>query len=279
MEKRIKELFDLSGKTAVITGGSGLLGYKHAESLMEAGANCVLVDICKDRAMQLAAELTNKFDGTAIVIHEYITSKKEVEEMKDIVINHFGNIHILINNAANNPKFEEIEQKKDLSKRLETFSVSDWNADISVGLTGAFICSQIFGTLFAAQHEGVILNISSDLGVIAPDQRIYQQEGLAEEEQPTKPITYSVIKTGLIGMTRYLATYWANKGVRCNALVPGGVYTGQNEAFVKKLTNLIPMGRMAEADEYKAAVLFLCSDASKYMTGATLNMEGGRTCW
>lgn len=279
MEKRIKELFDLSGKTAVITGGSGLLGYKHAESLMEAGANCVLVDICKDRAMQLAAELTNKFDGTAIGIHADITSKKEVEEMKDIVINHFGNVHILINNAANNPKFEEIEQKKDLSKRLETFSVSDWNADISVGLTGAFICSQIFGTLFAAQHEGVILNISSDLGVIAPDQRIYQQEGLAEEEQPTKPITYSVIKTGLIGMTRYLATYWANKGVRCNALVPGGVYTGQNEAFVKKLTNLIPMGRMAEADEYKAAVLFLCSDASKYMTGATLNMEGGRTCW
>ena len=279
MEKRIKELFDLSGKTDVITGGSGLLGYKHAESLMEAGANCVLVDICKDRAMQLAAELTNKFDGTAIGIHADITSKKEVEEMKDIVINHFGNIHILINNAANNPKFEEIEQKKDLSKRLETFSVSDWNADISVGLTGAFICSQIFGTLFAAQHEGVILNISSDLGVIAPDQRIYQQEGLAEEEQPTKPITYSVIKTGLIGMTRYLATYWANKGVRCNALVPGGVYTGQNEAFVKKLTNLIPMGRMAEADEYKAAVLFLCSDASKYMTGATLNMEGGRTCW
>ncbi|MEY8509775.1 SDR family oxidoreductase [Lachnospiraceae bacterium 42-17] len=279
MEKRIKELFDLSGKTAVITGGSGLLGYKHAESLMEAGANCVLVDICKDRTMQLAAELTNKFDGTAIGIHADITSKKEVEEMKDIVINHFGNVHILINNAANNPKFEEIEQKKDLSKRLETFSVSDWNADISVGLTGAFICSQIFGTLFAAQHEGVILNISSDLGVIAPDQRIYQQEGLAEEEQPTKPITYSVIKTGLIGMTRYLATYWANKGVRCNALVPGGVYTGQNEAFVKKLTNLIPMGRMAEADEYKAAVLFLCSDASKYMTGATLNMEGGRTCW
>ena len=210
---------------------------------------------------------------------QILPQKKEVEEMKDIVINHFGNIHILINNAANNPKFEEIEQKKDLSKRLETFSVSDWNADISVGLTGAFICSQIFGTLFAAQHEGVILNISSDLGVIAPDQRIYQQEGLAEEEQPTKPITYSVIKTGLIGMTRYLATYWANKGVRCNALVPGGVYTGQNEAFVKKLTNLIPMGRMAEADEYKAAVLFLCSDASKYMTGATLNMEGGRTCW
>lgn len=279
MEKRIKELFDLSGKTAVITGGSGLLGYKHAESLMEAGANCVLVDICKDRTMQLAAELTNKFDGTAIGIHADITSKKEVEEMKDIVINHFGNIHILINNAANNPKFEEIEQKNDLSKRLETFSVSNWNADISVGLTGAFICSQIFGTLFAAQHEGVILNISSDLGVIAPDQRIYQQDGLAEEEQPTKPITYSVIKTGLIGMTRYLATYWANKGVRCNALVPGGVYTGQNEAFVKKLTNLIPMGRMAEADEYKAAVLFLCSDASKYMTGATLNMEGGRTCW
>ena len=246
---------------------------------MEAGANCVLVDICQKQAEEAAAELTQRFSGQAIGVYTDITSKEAVENLKEKVIDQFGSVHILINNAANNPKFEDIESKKDLSKRFETFPLKNWIDDISVGLTGAFLCSQIFGVYFAEQKEGVILNISSDLGVIAPDQRIYRQEGLPEEDQPTKPVTYSVIKTGLIGMTRYLASYWADKGVRCNALVPGGVYTGQNEVFLSKLTNLIPMGRMAEPDEYKAAVVFLCSDASRYMTGTSLIMEGGRTCW
>lgn len=279
MGKTVIELFRLEGKTAVITGGAGLLGYKHAEALMEAGANCVLVDILLEKAERLAAELTERFEGTAMGICADITSKEAVESLKEIVIEHFGGVDILINNAAHNPKFEEIEKKKDLTRRFETFSLTNWEKDISVGLTGAFLCSQVFGTYFASQQNGVILNISSDLGIIAPDQRIYRQEGLSEETQPTKPVTYSVIKSGLIGLTRYLATYWADKNVRCNALVPGGVYTGQNEVFLKKLTNLIPMGRMAEPDEYKAAVVFLCSEASKYMTGASLNIEGGRTCW
>lgn len=273
------KVFDLSKKTAVITGGAGLLGFKHAEALMEAGANCVLVDICAERAKELAGELTRRFSGSATGIYADITSPEDIKNLRETIIKRFGSIHILINNAANNPKFEEIEKKKDLSKRFETFPLRNWMDDISVGLTGAFLCAQIFGTYFAEQNEGVILNISSDLGVIAPDQRIYRQEGISDWEQPTKPVTYSVIKTGLIGLTRYIATYWADKGIRCNALVPGGVYTGQNEVFLKKLTDLIPMGRMAEPDEYKAAVLFLCSDASKYMTGASLMMEGGRTCW
>ncbi len=277
--KSVHELFDLTGKTAVITGGAGLLGYKHAEALMEFGANCVLVDICKERAEELASALSAEFEGEAVGICADITSKEDVERLKEAVIRRFGGVHILINNAANNPKFEEIEKKKDYSKRFETFPVANWNDDIAVGLTGAFLCGQIFGTHFAGQEEGVILNISSDLGIIAPDQRIYRQEGLPEEEQPTKPVTYSVIKSGLIGLTRYLATYWADKNVRCNALVPGGVYTGQNDVFLQKLTNLIPMGRMAAPDEYNAAVVFLCSEASKYMTGASLNIEGGRTCW
>lgn len=279
MRKTAIELFNLTGKTAIITGGAGLLGYKHAEALMEAGANCVLVDISQEKTERLAAELTEKFKGSALGACTDITSKEAISQLKENVIKHFGDVHILINNAANNPKFEEIEKKKDLTKRLETFPLSNWEEDISVGLTGAFLCSQTFGAYFASRQEGVILNIASDLGVIAPDQRIYRQEGLPDEVQPTKPVTYSVIKTGLLGLTRYLATYWADKGVRCNALVPGGVYTGQSEAFLEKLTNLIPLGRMAEPDEYKAAVLFLCSDASKYMTGASLNIEGGRTCW
>jgi NAD(P)-dependent dehydrogenase (short-subunit alcohol dehydrogenase family) len=150
---------------------------------------------------------------------------------------------------------------------------------MAVGLTGAFLCSQTVGSYLAGHGGGVILNIASDLGVIAPDQRLYRQEGVAAEQQPVKPVTYSVIKHGLIGLTKYLATYWAEQNVRVNALSPGGIYTNQPEAFVKKLTRLIPLGRMASSDEYRAAVLFLVSDASSYMTGANLSVDGGRTCW
>jgi NAD(P)-dependent dehydrogenase (short-subunit alcohol dehydrogenase family) len=128
-------------------------------------------------------------------------------------------------------------------------------------------------------RRGVILNIASDLAVIAPDQRIYRQAGVAEHLQPMKPVTYSVVKSGLVGLARYLATYWADSGVRVNSISPGGVYNGQPEAFVQKLTSLIPMGRMANADEYQGAVLFLVSDASSYMTGHNLVVDGGRTAW
>ncbi len=131
----------------------------------------------------------------------------------------------------------------------------------------------------AKRGRGVILNIASDLAVIAPDQRLYRQEGLTEDQQPVKPVTYPIVKSGLIGLTHYLATYWANNGVRVNAISPGGVFNQQPEAFLKKLHQLIPMGRMAKFDEYQGAILFLCSDASSYMTGANLIVDGGRTCW
>lgn len=151
--------------------------------------------------------------------------------------------------------------------------------ELSVGLKGAFICSQVFGEEMAKQGKGVILNISSDLGISAPDQRIYKKTGLSQNMQPVKPVTYSVIKHGLIGLTKYTATYWADKGIRVNALCPGGVYNNQPEDFVNKLANLIPIGRMANIDEYKAGVLFLISEASSYMTGSTLIIDGGRSCW
>ena len=151
--------------------------------------------------------------------------------------------------------------------------------DLAVGLTGAFLVSQVFGAHMAAHGGGVIVNIASDLGVIAPDQRIYRQPGVPESEQPVKPVTYSVVKGGLVMLTKYLATYWAEQRVRVNALVPGGVYAGQPDDFVERLTNLIPMGRMANKDEYRSALVFLCSDASSYMTGSNLIVDGGRTCW
>ena len=184
-------------------------------------------------------------------------------------------MHILINNAANNPKMESADSRN--FSRVEFFPMETWDADLAVGLTGAFLCSRVFGSEMAARGAGVIVNIASDLGLISPDQRLYAQPGLEPEAQPVKPVTYSVVKSGLIGLTRYLATYWT--GVRVNAISPGGVFTNQPEEFVARLSQLIPMGRMARIDEYQAAILFLCSDASSYMTGANLVIDGGRTCW
>jgi NAD(P)-dependent dehydrogenase (short-subunit alcohol dehydrogenase family) len=146
-----------------------------------------------------------------------------------------------------------------------------------VGLTGAFLCSKIIGTEMARRKNGVILNVASDLAVIAPDQRLYRNDGLPDDQQPVKPVTYSVVKTALVGLTRYLATYWADAGVRVNAISPGGVFNGQSDEFVTRLSALIPLSRMADVDEYKGAILFLCSDASSYMTGANLVIDGGRS--
>ena len=189
----------------------------------------------------------------------------------------YGRVDVLINNAANNPK---VEARSDVEfSRLESFPLEQWQADLAVGLTGAFLCSRVIGGEMARRGRGVIVNVASDLALIAPDQRLYRKAGLPEDRQPVKPVTYSVVKSGLLGLTRYLATYWATSGVRVNAISPGGVYTDQPEEFVQRLSNLIPLGRMARVDEYEGAILFLCSDASSYMTGANLVVDGGRTSW
>ena len=273
----VRDRFDLSGRVAVITGGAGLLGMKHAEAVAEAGGVPVLLDIAAERAASGAAQLARAYDRPAYGLGVDITQPEKVQAALDEIVSLCGRVDILINNAANNPKVESQNGKQ--WSRFENFPLGVWDQDIAIGLTGAFLCSQVFGSAMAQQGQGVILNIASDLAVIAPDQRIYQQPGLPADQQPVKPVTYSVVKAGLVGLTRYLATYWVDRGVRANALSPGGVYNGQDEAFVQRLTNLIPMGRMADKDEYKAAVLFLVSDASAYMTGMNLVMDGGRTVW
>ncbi|MGE4299496.1 MAG: SDR family oxidoreductase [Desulfovibrionaceae bacterium] len=272
----VKQTFDLAGRVAIITGGCGLLGKRHAEAVAEAGGVPVLWDIHPDAA-GVAAAMAKDMGAPCHGFTVDITNAATVDAALAQTLAACGRVDILINNAANDPKVSNTGGVN--GSRLEYFDQAMWDKDIAVGLTGAFLCGRTVGAHLAASGGGVILNIASDLGVIAPDQRIYRKDGLAEEAQPAKPVTYSVVKHGLIGLTKYMATYWADKNVRVNALSPGGVYVSQPDDFVAKLANLIPMGRMAKGDEYKGAVLFLISDASSYMTGANLVVDGGRTCW
>ena len=272
-----KNPFDLSGRVAVITGGAGLLGEQHARAIAGAGGIPVLLDIAGPRAGETAERLAEEYGVAAFGRQTDITNPSEVRQCLEDVLQRFGRVDILINNAAHNPKVEK-GTGVDFS-RFENFPLEQWNADLSVGLTGAYLCSQVIGTEMARRGRGVIVNIASDLALIGPDQRIYRQSEIPENLQPVKPVTYSVVKSALVGLTRYLATYWADRGVRVNALSPGGVYNGQRADFVAKLSQLIPLGRMAELNEYQGAILFLCSDASSYMTGSNLVIDGGRTCW
>lgn len=272
--------FNLTGKTVLITGAAGLLGIEHAAALLECGATIVLTDINEVSILLAQKKLNNKTNLNRILTHVMDVSKPEsIKSVAESLNNEGKRIDILINNAAIDPKVNG-EQGILETSRLENFPLDQWQIQLSVGLTGAFLCSKVFGSNMAKDGKGgVILNISSDLSVFSPDQRLYRMKGLANEMQPVKPVTYSVIKTGLIGLTRYIATYWAEQGIRCNALSPGGVYTNQNEEFVNRLTSLIPLGRMAAKEEYRSAIQFLCSDASAYLNGQNIVMDGGRCIW
>ncbi len=273
---RAHTLFDLTGRVAIVTGGAGLLGYHHGAILAAAGAHVVLLDLAAANPAMRAEQLQLAHGPECLGLAVNITSEASIEEARDKIVAQFGRVDILINNAANNPKVEDAKPGEQWS-RLENFPVQVWNDDIAVGLTGAFLCARVFGAEMVKRNAGVILNVASDLGVIAPDQRLYRKDGLPEEQQPVKPVTYSVVKTGLIGLTRYLSTYWTANNIRVNAISPGGVFNGQPTEFTDKLHALIPMARMAHKDEYQGAVLFLCSDASSYMTGQNLIVDGGRT--
>jgi len=254
----------MDGKVALITGGAGLLGSQHRAALTAAGAVAVSLDL------RLPSD-----GGPGLVAN--VTDRASVRAALDATLERFGRVDVLINNAARNPKVEDAGRAG--WGRFETYPDDDWAADLAVGLTGAVIPSQVIGGRLAAQGGGVILNICSDLSVISPDQRLYRTPGVPDDEQPIKPASYSVVKSGLVGLTRWLATYWAAAGVRVNALSPGGVENGQDAEFVARLATRIPLGRMARRDEYHGAVVFLCSDASSYLTGHNLVIDGGRSTW
>jgi NAD(P)-dependent dehydrogenase (short-subunit alcohol dehydrogenase family) len=272
--------YDLTGRTALVTGAGGLLGRQHTAALVDAGARVVVTDIGPSQCEAAIAAVRAIAPGADLVpVTIDVTSQESVQAAAFDLTSRGISIDILVNNAAIDPKVTSTPGVMH-SSRFEAFPVPQWQMEIAVGLTGAMLCSQIFGGAMAKRGRGVILNIASDLGVIAPDQRIYRQPNIARsEEQPVKPVTYSVIKHGLIGLTKYLATYWADRGVRVNAISPGGVFNNQDPAFVERLTRLIPMGRMAHVDEYRSAIQFLCSDASSYMTGQNMVIDGGRSVW
>ena len=274
----LENIFRLDGKVIVITGAAGLLGRKHAEAIACYGGTPILLDLSEQAVNKLADELNNKYNVDSVGFSIDITNEDAIENNVNQVIKLFGKIDGLVNNAANNPKVEDSDEVN--FSRLENFPIDIWNDDIGIGLTGSFLCAKYYGYQISKNpNGGSIVNISSDLGLVAPDQRLYSKHGLNETQQPVKPVTYSVVKTGLIGLTRYLATYWAEKNVRCNAMCPGGVKNGQPDEFLREVNVRIPMGRMANADEYQGTLIWMLSDASSYLNGAIIPVDGGRTSW
>ena len=264
--------FKLDNKVIIITGGAGLLGVKHAEAVIEAGGIPILVDIDQDKLSKLEV-----FSAGAEKYCADITKEDELLELLEFVKSKYNRLDGLVNNASVNPSMGR--EGVSNSSRLEDYSLDFLRFEMDVGLAGALLCTKVFGTYMSKTSKGVIVNISSDLGLIAPNQSLYKNPEIDDAFQAVKPVGYSIIKHGLIGLTKYTATYWADKNIRCNALAPGGIENSQNSLFLKKIKKLIPMGRMAIVDEYMAAIVFLLSEASSYMNGSILSIDGGRSCW
>ena len=274
----LKNLFRLDNKVIVITGATGLLGRRHAEAIACYGGTPILLDLSQQKINDFAIELNDKYGTDSIGFSIDITNEKAIKNNVDLLLKKFKKIDGLVNNAANNPKVEDIAEVN--FSRLENFPLNIWVDDITVGLTGSFLCAKYYGYRISQNPKGgSIVNISSDLGLIAPDQRLYRKEGVADDFQSVKPVTYSVVKTGLIGLTRYLSTYWADKNVRCNALCPGGVENGQPGDFLGEVSSRIPMRRLAKPDEYQSTIIWMLSDASSYLNGSIVSVDGGRIVW
>jgi len=275
----VKSLFDLTGRVAIVTGGAGLLGRRHATAIAEAGGRVVLADLSEDAADAAAAHIARATGVEAVGLRVDVTQKEDVDGMVRAVVERFGRIDILINNAALTVKGGSARASEYFAP-FEDYPLDLWDQALRVNLTGAFLCCQAVGRQMVRRRSGVVLNIASDIGNISPDHRIYRGVVNPHTREPfNSPIGYATTKAALINFTRYLATYWAPHGVRVNCLSPGGVYDGHDPQFVANVTSLIPLGRMAMPDEYKGAILFLVSNASAYMTGANLIMDGGRTAW
>lgn len=267
--------YDLGGRVAIVTGGAGLLGMGYCHTLAAAGARIAIADIDEAKAKQLADEVIHASATETLGWRTDVSDPSSVREMVEQVMNQFGRIDILVNNAALDPKFDQ-EHEGQHASRFEDFPFDAWQQALAVNVTGMFLCAQAISRPMLEAGKGVIVNVSSTYGLVGPDQRLYQREG-----QPTKykPVTYSVSKAAVLGLTRYLATYFSGKGIRVNTLTPGGVFAGHDEEFVRCYSAKTVLGRMGQPEEMSQALLFLVSDASSYMTGANLVVDGGWTAW
>ena len=265
--------FDLSGKTALITGGGGLLGPEHGIGLARYGANIVLIDV-DEAGLRVAEErIHSQVDGASVKTHVVdITMESTLHVLGDHLI-----VNILVNNAALNPKMDSFEDE--ITGTVENYDMNLWERELKVGITGTFLCCKIFGSQMAERGSGTIVNIASDLAIQAPDQRVYASTGRVEDVRHFKPASYPVVKSAMLGLNRYLATYWAHCGVRVNCLIPGAVLNNQSNSLVDQISTRVPLRRLAEKTEYQEAVAFLASDVSSYMTGQEIVMDGGRSIW
>jgi NAD(P)-dependent dehydrogenase (short-subunit alcohol dehydrogenase family) len=277
--KIANDLFSLKGKVVLVTGAGGLLGSQHCEAIASYGGTPILLDLSLDLVQDLADNLNSKYNVSASCYAVDITDENSIKKNEKSLLKKYGRIDALINNAANNPAVGLEDDSGEFS-RLENFPLNQWIDDLSVGLTGAFLCCKHYGYAISKNpNGGVIINISSDLGLISPDQRLYEKKNISKEDQITKPVSYSVAKTGLLGLTRYVSTYWGEENVRCNAICPGGVENRQSKDFLKNVSSRIPLNRLAKLDEYKSTIVYLLSDTSSYLNGAIIPIDGGRTAW
>lgn len=265
-------LFSLNNKVAVVTGALGLLGRQHCLALSEAGASVVVCDLDEKACGDFAFSL----EGDSIGASVDITSPESVNKLKEYVLQQYKKIDVLVNNAAINDMFENPSAAAEMSK-FENYPLELWNKSLNVNITGTFLCSQIIGSQMALQNNGSIINIASTYGIVAPDQSIYKREDGSQAfyKSPAYPAT----KGAVISFTKFLAAYWGNKGVRVNSLSPGGVENNQEDYFIRNYSGKTPLGRMATQSDYKGAIVFLASEASSYMTGANLIVDGGWTAW
>jgi NAD(P)-dependent dehydrogenase (short-subunit alcohol dehydrogenase family) len=271
-ELKIPELFSLKGRVAVVTGALGLIGKNHCKALAEAGASVVVCDLDDIKCKEFAQTLAEKSLGVGIDI----TKKESILNLKEEIIKKFSKVDILVNNAALNDSFENPQAAKEQSM-FENYPLELWQKSLDVNVTGMFLCSQIIGTMIAERGSGSIINIASTYGITAPDQSIYKNDN--GEQTFYKSASYPVAKGAVIMFTKFLAAYWGEKGVRVNTLSPGGVENDQEDFFIRNYSAKTPLGRMARPTDYKSALVFLASDASNYMTGANLVIDGGWTAW